>query len=60
LLASEPFPGAVEAKEAEDKLKEIFQKRFESLGREFFLADIGAIQSEFARVAPPAFLIRAP
>lgn len=60
MLASKPFPGAVEAKEAEDKLKEVFQKRFESLGREFFLADIGTIQSEFARVAPPAFLIRAP
>jgi hypothetical protein len=59
LLASKPFPGATEAKDAEDKLKEIFKNRFESLGGEFFLADSDTIQSEFARVAPDIFLIRA-
>jgi hypothetical protein len=60
MLRSRPFSGAVEAKAAEDRLKAIFKDRFDSLGGEFFLVDEDALQSEFARVSPAAFIIKAP
>jgi hypothetical protein len=44
---SKPFPTGTAAKEAEDGLKQHFEKRFESLGREFFLVDEHAIATEF-------------
>jgi hypothetical protein len=59
-LVSRPFPGGEAAKAAEDKIKEEFSKRFESLGGEFFLVDKAAIDSEFMRVAQSAFIVKAP
>lgn len=59
MVRSEPFPGAITAKEAEDSLKERFGSIFFSLGGEFFLADTKAIFSEFTKFAPARNFIRA-
>jgi hypothetical protein len=60
LLKSKPFPGGVEAKAAEDSLKAVFAKRFESLGGEFFLGDQSAMETEFSQVVRSvAFVIAA-
>jgi hypothetical protein len=55
-LTSPPFPGGVEAKRAEDDLKQQFAERFESLGGEFFLGDELTISVEFARLMEPSRL----
>jgi hypothetical protein len=55
---SKPFPGAVQAKEAEDRLKNVFKDSFESLGGEFFLVDQRALLAEFAKVSPADFEIK--
>ncbi|MEA2885921.1 MAG: hypothetical protein QOD11_281 [Bradyrhizobium sp.] len=60
MLKSRPFSGAAKAKEAEDQLKAILKDRFDSLGGEFFLVDENALQSEFGRVSPALFILRAP
>jgi hypothetical protein len=55
---SRPYSGGEEAKTAEDRLKiEFVARGFESLGGEFFLADETDVQSEFARVSRPGFVI---
>jgi hypothetical protein len=59
--SSDPFPSGGAAKDAEDRLKAHFQARFQSLGREFFLADENLVQTEFSNVVEEqAFLIKAP
>jgi len=56
---SKPFANGAAAKDAEDKLKFDFEKRFKSLGREFFLADENFVQTAFtAVVEDQAFLIK--
>jgi hypothetical protein len=55
-LISNPFAGAIEAKEAEDRLKKIFATQ--SLGREFFLVDEDALHSEFSKVSLAKFVIK--
>lgn len=55
-LKSKAFPGAAQAKEAEDRLKQIFKSQ--SLGREFFLVDENELQAEFSNVSPAEFVIR--
>lgn len=60
-LVSRPFAGGQEAKLAEDKLKATLEQRFESLGREFFLVEEKALNSEFLNVtAGTSRLIVAP
>lgn len=59
-LISRPFESGINAKEAEDRLKEAFANYFESLGGEFFLANEDKIRSEFSRIAPAAFVLKAP
>lgn len=59
LFKSRAFTGAQSAKLAEDQLKDLFDRKFESLGGEFFLVDEDKLQSEFSNVAPAAFVLKA-
>jgi hypothetical protein len=59
LLTSTPFPGAAQAKEAEDALKKFLANKFESLGGEFFLVEEQSFAAEFSKISPPKFLIKA-
>lgn len=53
-LMSKPFPSGVDAKVAEDHLKDLFADRFTSLGGEFFLGKEADLESAFYEASKPA------
>ena len=53
-LTSKAFPSGADAKQAEDALKALFDKRFESLGGEFFLGNESDLESAFFEASRPA------
>lgn len=59
-LKSAPYPDGQSAKESEDRLKEMFNSKFESLGAEFFCGDENQMLATFASAPAVAqFTIRA-
>ena len=58
-LKSKAFKNGIDAKNAEDFIKQTFANEFESLGGEFFLGNNSDMESLFARAsAPTAFTIK--
>jgi hypothetical protein len=56
-LKSKAFKNGIEAKNAEDFIKEKFANQFESLEGEFFLGDNSAMESLFARASASTVFI---